>query len=423
MADSLLAWLFARQRFLNPTLERTRSLLDLLDNPQRHFQTVLVGGTNGKGSTASSLAHCFWATQGRQKRSCALFTSPHLSYFAERFVIDGQMLPDEAIFEGLSLLQAKSEEIGASFFEIVTALACYLFAKYKVDTAIMEVGLGGRFDATNALEPVLSIITNVDLDHTKILGESVGEIAWDKAHIIRRQVLTAAHGEALRVIQAFASQRHADMLSLEDMPLVLQDLGWQGIIIQLSNRYGSLQVHSPLIGLYQAKNVALAVIAAQLLGIAEGDIQRGIKASRWPGRMEVIPYENRRFLLDAAHNPAGSAALAEALKQLGEKDKLMLFGMSADKDLANTIAPLASIAKKVILSQASYSPRAANPGVLSQYWPCELEAIPELKAAIKRIIELSKPQELIVVAGSLYLLGEVRPILLGTPAETWPRWQ
>ncbi|MDZ7704960.1 MAG: Mur ligase family protein [Trueperaceae bacterium] len=172
-----LDWLFARQRFgQKPGLTRVRALLTALGDPQRRFDAVLVGGTNGKGSTAAALGSMIRAAG----RSSAVFTSPHLSHFAERFMIDGRYPSDEVLVRGLEHLRPAAENAGATFFEITTALACWLFAEADTDIAVMEVGLGGRFDSTNALEPRLSIITNISLDHTEILGDTETAIASEK---------------------------------------------------------------------------------------------------------------------------------------------------------------------------------------------------------------------------------------------------
>ena len=183
--DDLLDWLFVRQRFgVKPGLERVKGLLGYLGNPQTHFKVVLVGGTNGKGSTASTLASILKASGKRT----ALFTSPHLTYFNERFVIDGKRITQVEVIDGLKRIKPYASALEATFFEIVVVLACVLFAKRQVDIAVMEVGMGGKNDATNALEPLLSIITNVSLDHTSVLGTYMHMFVTLIAglHILRR---------------------------------------------------------------------------------------------------------------------------------------------------------------------------------------------------------------------------------------------
>ena len=238
--DAQLSWLFARQRFgVKPGLERVRALLLSLGNPERTFDTVLVGGTNGKGSCSSTLATILT----RSGRRTGLFTSPHLTRFGERFLVDGAQLPDKDLLSGLAAVRPYAEELKATFFEIVTALACLLFARAGVEVAVMEVGLGGRFDATNALTPRLSVITGVALDHTDILGDTVEEIAADKAGIMRPDTITLtgarddAVGDALAVLGDAAQKLGALLWAIgEDVTLAADDLGWSGLRCKVESR-------------------------------------------------------------------------------------------------------------------------------------------------------------------------------------------
>ena len=417
----LLAWLFARQRFgIKLGLERTRALLDAIGNPQHHFESVLVGGTNGKGSTASTLASILSASGNRT----ALFTSPHLSTFAERFVVDGEQTA--AIWDVLREIKPAVEESGATFFEATTALACLLFANANVKCAVMEVGLGGRFDATNVLDPSLSIITGVSRDHTHILGDTLGEIAFEKAGIMRpgRLCLTGARGEALAVLREQAQAKGAVLWSFEAaLTLGYQDLGWQGLEIQVSSPHAQLSVCTPLLGAHQARNVALAAVAAQEFGIEEEVIQRGTAQMRWAGRLEPLSYQDRTFLLDGAHNEEAAHALAQTLHALGVENALLVFGVAAGKEVQKMSAAFSSIVREVILTKASLSPRATDPNDLVSLWnvPSSLTDTPQ--EALNLALARSQAGEVIVVAGSLYLIGEVRPLLLGQSAETWERSQ
>ena len=407
---------------MKPGLERVRALLERLDNPQERFRNVLVGGTNGKGSAAATLASILTASG----RRTGLFISPHLTRFSERFVVDGEPLADEAITSTLQDIKPIAEALEATFFEIVTALGCVLFAQADVETAVMEVGLGGRFDATNVLEPTLSLITGVSRDHTKILGETVREIARDKAGIMRagKPLLTGAQGDALTVLREEAARVGAALWAVgEEIEVEASNLGWQGLELKINSPVGKLELHTPLLGSHQARNVALAAVAGAALGAERNAIAQGVRATRWPGRLEPIPYQNRTFLLDGAHNPEAAAALARAVRALGVERALLIFGVGADKEVAAVVAGLEPITREVILTRAQLSPRAATPEELKTYWhvPTVLSENPE--EAVEVALEKTRPGDVILVAGSLYLIGEVRPRLLGGGLEPWARWQ
>ncbi|PTA67157.1 bifunctional folylpolyglutamate synthase/dihydrofolate synthase [Deinococcus arcticus] len=413
-----LDWLFAQQRFgIHPGLDRVRALLARLDNPQAAFQTVLVGGTNGKGSVASSLA----AMLGAAGIRAGLFTSPHLTRFTERFVVAGQELPEAQVAAALARVRPAAEAEGASFFEIVTALGALLFAQTGVQVAVMEVGLGGRLDATNALDPGLSVITTVGLDHTAILGDTPQAIAAEKAGILRagRPAVTGVDENLLPLLRATGADLWA--LGAEAQASVTAH-GWAGATVTLQSPAGEVNLRTPLLGAHGAHNAALAALAAQRLGLSPGAIVRGAAATHWPGRLEAVPWQGRRVLLDGAHNPDGARALVQAVRALGVDRLPLVFGAAEDKDLAGVAAALAPLASEVILTRARLSPRAADPAGLAALFPgvpCTVTASPaEALAALA-----ARRADLALVCGSLYLLGEVRPLLLGEAAEGRERWQ
>lgn len=421
--EAQLAWLFARQRFgITLGLERVSALLDCLGRPQDRFAAVLVGGTNGKGSCSSTLASILH-TGGKR---VGLFTSPHLTYFHERFLVGGLPVADDALLESLEVVRPHAEALSASFFEVVTALACVLFAREGVEIAVMEVGLGGRFDATNVLTPRLSVITNVALDHTEILGETIGKIAAEKAGIMRpgKPVLTAAVGEALSVLRREAATRRSTLVALgQGMQLETRSLGWAGTWFRLTSSHGRLSATTPLLGLHQARNAALAVAAAQLLEVPPADIAAGVAQTRWPGRLEPIPFAGRTFLLDGAHNLQAAQALAEALRALALTPVRLIFGLSADKDAGELVDALEPVTREVILTRARLSPRAALPESLRPLWhvPTSLAQTP--REALELALHGTRPGDVVVVAGSLYLIGELRPLLVGARGEAFVRLQ
>ena len=417
-----LDWLFARQRFgVKPGLGRVRNLLERVHHPEKKFTTILVGGTNGKGSTASTFATIL-TVSGRRT---GLFTSPHLSYFAERFQIDGERMPFQVVETALQALKPHAEAAEATFFEIVTVLACVLFAEAGVEVGVLEVGLGGRYDATNAVAPSLSILTNVSLDHTQVLGDTVEAIALDKAGILRpgKPALTAATGAALAVIQTEAARLGAHLFALgSEFQAEVTAAGWDGLELVIHSPRGRIAVHSPFIGRHQAANVALAVVAAQALGVSEKAIREGARVAKWPGRLERSTFQNRTVLFDGAHNPAAAETLRTVLNELAVTDFVLVAGVGQDKDASGVLSPLAENAAQVVLTKARFSPRAADPADLAGLVPGALLE-PDPRRALERAVKLTPEKSVIVVAGSLYLVGELRPFVLGEAGERLERWQ
>lgn len=412
-----LEWLYARQRFgIHAGLSRVQALLSALGEPQRRFDSVLVGGTNGKGSVSASLSAMLRASG----RRVALFSSPHLSQFSERFVVDGAQLSEAAVLSALEHVRPLAEKLGATFFEIVVALGALLFAREEVEMAVMEVGLGGRLDATNALDPVLSVITNVALDHTEILGQTKDAIAREKAGILRvgRPAVTGVDAELLPILQA----QGADLLALP--PLELRSLGFDGWQVGFTAQGQTLNFRTPLLGEHGARNAALAALAALRLGLRPADIARGAEQTRWPGRLELLPlslsdHVPRQLLLDGAHNLDGARALVQALRSLGLERLPIIFGAAADKDIGGVAAALREVASEVILTRALLSPRAAEPAALAPYFaelPLRLADTPASALGFL-------PPGLSVACGSLYLIGELRPLLLQETLESMERWQ
>src|SRR5690625_4871962 len=388
-----ISWLMALQRFgMKPGLERMEALLDALDRPEEGIRTVLVGGTNGKGSTASMLAQSLSAAGVRT----GLFTSPHLTSVMERFVVAGRQLEAEQLEAVIDTVRPPATRLGATFFEVLVACAWLLFRAAGCRTVVLEVGLGGRYDATNASDPALSIITGIDLDHTAVLGETVELVAADKAQLMRPGA---------------------------GLSLGLEATDWSGTRLLVSSADWSLQLHTPLPGRHQALNAALAACAAHLLGVPDEAISSGIATTSWPGRLERLSADDRVWLLDGAHNPSAARALSQALGELGARPGVLVLGLTADKDIAGITAELEGLAPLTVATRAELSPRALPPGELAARLSGSVLTADSPAEALKLARQLSKPAELIVVAGSLYLLGEVRPLLSGQRPEGYERWQ
>lgn len=414
-SKSDLDWLFQRQRFgIRPGLERVQRLLTLLGNPQQSFQSVLVAGTNGKGSTAVTLANIL-----APSTRVGLFTSPHLTHFGERFVVNGKPVPASALAQALAQVRPHAESTEATFFEIVTALGCLLFAQAGVQIAVMEVGLGGRWDATNVLQPALSIVTNVAFDHTAVLGNTLEAIAYEKAGVLRPHLpaVTGVESALRPVLEA----EGADLWALgRELTVQVQSLGWEGSRFSLTAPGGQLSGSTPLLGTHGAYNAALAAAAALRLGVRTEQIEKGVAQTRWPGRLELLNYDTGKILLDGAHNPAGAVALVKTLQSLNTGPVPLIFGAAEDKDVGEVAQVLRPLASRVVLTRAVESPRAAMPEALVPYFaglPTTVAAAPaDALAAVNG-------ESLSLACGSLYLIGELRPLLLGEVGEHWERWQ
>lgn len=386
-----LAWLEALgpQR-IRPGLARTSALLASLGHPERSFRSVLVGGTNGKGSTAAFAASLLCAAGVRS----GLYTSPHLVDVTERVRVDERDVSARELDDVLALLSAVSGEgaLAPTYFEALTVAAFELFRRSRVEVALVEVGIGGRLDATNVLTPEVSIVTNVGRDHLDVLGPSLADVAREKAGIFRRgqPALTAATGETLALLTEEARRAGARIVAVPPCAPELLAL-------------------APLPGAHQRANLALALAAASAFApLDELAIRRGVAAVRWPGRLQRLSRPGRReLLLDGAHNPDGAEALAAYLDSAGLSGEVpLLFGALGDKDVAGTFSPLASRARRVALV-APDSPRAVPASELAaRLSRPESEAAAGVEEALARL-EGTPGRAPVVVAGSLYLVGEV----------------
>lgn len=410
---------------IRPGLERTDQLLELLARPERAQPVVLVGGTNGKGSTATLLAAMVSAAGYRT----GLYTSPHLESLNERIAIDGRKISDQELAEDLEhilALAAHHRLDPPTHFEILTLAAWLHFRRRQVDLAIMEVGLGGRLDATNASRPQLSILTSIDFDHEQYLGTSLEAIAGEKAAIFRPGRPALAHGGDDRrrdLLRRLAQQHQAELRLVEEQVEIEAHGAPHELPQRLSARTGRgrYRVSLPLAGEHQRIHLALAVAAAEELaadGFARLDaaaVEGGARSSRWPGRLERVELPGgRQVLLDAAHNAAGAAALARYLHHLGGKNSLV-FGALADKRIDEMLDQLAPCATEIILTRPS-NPRAADP----HRWRRTLGAKVRLEEEPRRALAeaLERTDGRIVICGSIYLVGELRQelrALFGVP--------
>ncbi len=408
-------------------LGHMRALLEALGHPERRFPSVLIAGTNGKGSTAATLASILAAAGHRT----ALYTSPHLIRINERIRINGEPIADgdfAATYGRVDQVALRLVASGAlpwhpSFFEVVTAMAFEHFARAQVEIAVLEVGMGGRLDATNVVEPAVSVITDIALDHQKFLGDTIAEIAGEKAGIIRPGgvvVTLPQHPEANEVLGRTILQRNARAVNAADyVPnFASGDSRAATGNYELTVMGELITVASSLSGRHQWRNLALAIAAAEELNkngfrVSARDIERGIRATRWPGRFQVVQHEGREYVFDVAHNPAGAWALRAALSErYPEQPLTFVFGVMRDKAVAEIARILFPLAARVIATRAE-NPRSADPEEIRAAGAAtgvEVVCEPALATAVARARSLAGAG-VIVVTGSIYVVGEALRVL------------
>lgn len=409
-------------------------LLAELGNPERALRGALVGGTNGKGSVVAMA--CSVLTDAGLR--VGTMPKPHLVSYRERIAIDGVSLAPgrfaAAIARALPVVDHVAAELGPpTEFEVLTAAAYAELAAAGLDLALVEVGMGGRLDATNSADLGVAAIVNVQHDHEAHLGRTLVAIGGEKAPIIKRGDLavTGASGRGLRPI--------TDRCAALDVPLrragprqpyraVLRHLDWEGTVVDARTPAGELRdLRLGLIGEHQAANAAVTLALLDALRddgerrgvpvrVDEVKLRRGLAAARWPGRMEVIvDRRHGRVLLDGAHNPAGAGALAATLKLLGARRPPIVLGAMRGKDLGGVLRALAPLEPRFVFTAVD-DPKAYAPGALLRAWrrigPGG-EAVDEPLAALARAAELRRGDEPVVVAGSLYLVGALRGALTG----------
>ena len=400
-----VGWAPRANRAARWRLGRMRALLHLLGDPDRTMRVVLIAGTKGKGSTAAFLASILHAGHVR----AGLFTSPHLQAYRERVRIDGRMLA-EAAFAGairdlrptVAALHRQHPAAGEpTTFELTLAIAMRAFAERGCAVAVVEVGLGGRLDATNALDPAISILTPVSRDHTAILGASIAAIATEKAGIVR------AGRPAL-----VAEQRPAAMRAIRR---VCREAGAELELIEPVGGRTALG----LAGEHQRQNAALAAAAARDLEQPDRAIGAGLRNAVWPGRYERVP-GRPLVILDGAHNDASAEALARALRREPARPIVIVVGSNRDKDALAVLRPLAAAGSRIVATRSA-SARAREPADLARIAAGVTgrrpEAAPDVGSALVLARRLAGPAGLVCVTGSLALVGEARTALGLPPAE------
>ena len=399
---------------MRPGLARIDGLLAALGNPERRYDLVQVGGTNGKGSVAAMFAAILKAAG----RRVGLYTSPHLVSFRERIRVNAAPIAEDAVADGVEALGTLVARFNATMFEATTALALDHFAREAVDVAVLEVGLGGRLDATTVGAPRVTVVTRIDLDHEAYLGATLPAVAAEKAAIIRAgaAIASAQLPEAEAVLERRAREvgvnlwreGHELHVVVSEATLAGQRLACRGPGFTLDD----LRLALP--GTFQPSNALAAVAAARLLGAPDRAVRQGLERVRWPGRFQVVG-RNPCLVLDGAHNPGAASALVGSIRALfGDAPVTFVVGISRDKDARAILAALAPVARQMILTAAP-NRRAADPESLRACVPHAVPVVlvaPTPEEALRVAVE-SRHAPIVCVTGSLFLVGEVLRRLAG----------
>ncbi len=431
----VLDFLSSRQRFgIRPGLLRTMHLLDALANPDRSLHFVHVAGTNGKGSTCAFLSSILQRAGYRVGQ----YISPSLTHYAERMSVNGERIGEQdlvlcanqvkAVIETLS----DDEEIQPTEFEVSTVMALLYFKKQNVDVVVWETGLGGRYDATNVVTPDVSVITNVALDHTKILGDRVEQIAWDKAGIIKENVpiVTGASGASLDVISRVASDKASALYrSMYDFRWAIED----AFTLESLQRFTFFGRHRDFYGLqmsllgpHQAQNAATALATIECLQevgyqISDESVREGLRSTKWPGRMEIVAHDPK-ILLDGAHNPAGAKALKMGLLSIGTMRYVLVLGVLKDKDVAGILEEILPGACYVVATEPPHTARKLPHDTLASWITDRVghrgihvdcaAFVEDALLLAKQWVSTHQATDTIVVSGSLYTIAEARRVVM-----------
>jgi len=422
-------------------LDAMNSFMASVGNPEQNLKTVHVAGTNGKGSVSVTLLTLLSEAGYR----VGLYTSPHLSSVRERFRINDTYISEETFAELATRIREVLGTDKITYFEFTTALAFLWFSEENLDLVVLETGLGGRLDATNIVTPLVSVITNVSMDHEAYLGNTISSVAGEKAGIIKSgvPVVSAVKREAgLAEVEAKCKEEESKLLLYGDaFRTTLTDTGnWNWDAERSFTKSSYKHLRCSMKGDYQIENAALALATLELLGefgfsVSADQIRQGLAQVKWPGRLEYFCLERTSrkqvqctggagtlaYLLDGAHNPAGVESLVQTLSKECNYQKLILvWGAMVDKDLQKTLPLVATLADKIILTKPD-GERSAEPELLLQNIPERLQGKCTLHSNVEKAIQeaegLVGENDLILIAGSLYLIGASRKILLGELVE------
>ncbi|MEK7286134.1 MAG: folylpolyglutamate synthase/dihydrofolate synthase family protein [Nitrospirota bacterium] len=402
---------------IKPGLERIHKFLSHLDFPHQKFSSVHIAGTNGKGSTAAITASIL----KQAGYTVGLYTSPHLIDFSERITINGMPIPNNEIVRFTTGLKKTVETwaIPITFFEFTTAMAFCYFAEKNVDIAVIEVGLGGRFDATNVLTPKVTAITQIGMDHESYLGNTLLDIAKEKAGIIKPNVPVLTGATQPKVLDYFEETARANNAPLIRLHHEIITMGESPRKFSYQSAKQTLSISCPLLGRHQMDNAALAIGIIERLSddlISERHIVDGVAHVQWPGRLQIIQ-KNPKIILDGAHNPSGIAALVSFLEEKEQHcsgKKWLIVGIMRDKDIKAMLTPLAKWADEIILTEPNIE-RAAEATTLVDVLDSSVSYTIKkiISEAILFVLSKAAPEDTLVITGSLYTVAEATTYAVG----------
>jgi dihydrofolate synthase/folylpolyglutamate synthase len=422
--QEILDYIFNLKRFgdIKLGLERVRYMLERIGNPEKNLKIIHVGGTAGKGSTVSMISSILHASDYK----VGSYTSPHLSSYTERIVVNGERISDKEIISLFELLKPIMDELveknnRPTFFEVTTVMAFKYFSDKKVDFAVVEVGLGGRLDATNVVIPLASVITNIGLEHTEILGDTLEKIAVEKAGIIKNNgiVVTATQNEKVfGVFERNAKEKNAEILRLgHDFKFKKIKSSLDGQTFDVSDKDYQLKgLFISLIGEFQLENAATAVAAVKSLKSHGIDVPDkayfvGLKNVRWPGRMEVVQ-KNPLVILDSGKDPLAMEKVVETLNEMFSDKKInLVFAVSKDKKIGMMMKKIIPFTDKIVLTKHSLEERAMDTSELAKevkIYGKKYSIVEGVNNAVQKAIDDCGKDGLVLVTGSIFLIGEAR---------------
>lgn len=431
--NKAIDYLYGLQKYgIKLGLDNTIRLLSLLRNPQESFKAIHVAGTNGKGSTSVMIASVLRAAGFRT----GLFTSPHLVSFTERIKVDDEEIKEAEVIELTDEIKeiinsSQCSEFNPTFFEFVTAMAFLYFRRKGIEWAVIETGMGGRLDATNILLPEVSVITNISLDHKEFLGQTLKEVAAEKAGIIKHGIPVVSSSQDTGAMDVIKDKVSSEGIVLHeygrDFVSLLRGSDIRGITFDYKGKNSLDGLYVPLCGMHQMENASAAIKAIELImereSIYPESIRQGLANTEWHGRLELIRKPGKKYdiLIDGAHNPSAAGRLSEALKSYFAPQYnriILIFGIMSDKDIKGIMEPLLPIASEIIVTAPDYG-RSASPEKLAEtarslgFKPVVVNSVKDaLDTAVRRAENSSvADSHLIVITGSFYTIGEAKTIL------------